>query len=87
MKVIIVYRPNSEFARRVEEFAHEFEKRHNIKPTLIDVDGREGLAILATYDILQHPAILVTREGGELLHHWTGDALPAMGEVASYARV
>ncbi len=87
MKVTILYRPASEFARAVEEFAHDIERQQNVKPTLISVDTREGAALAQTYDILQYPAVLAMRESGELMQHWVGTPLPLMNEVASYARL
>lgn len=86
MKVVIVYRPRSESARRVEEFAHDIERQHNVKPELINVDTREGVAQLAVYDVLQHPAIFVLKDDGALIQHWVGDQMPLMGEVAAFAR-
>lgn len=86
MKVVILYRPNSEFARPVEEFAHDIERQQNIKPELTSVDTREGSATASLYDIMQYPAILAMREDGQLMQHWAGGQLPLMSEVAAYAR-
>lgn len=86
MKVVILYRPNSEFARRVEEYAHDIERLHNITPELMDVDTREGMAMTSLYDIMSFPAVVATRDTGELLQHWVGEQLPLMGEVAAYVR-
>ena len=86
MKITILYRPNSEFARPVEEFARDFERVHAIKPILMSVETREGASIAATYDIVRYPTILAARDSGELLQFWSGEQLPLMGEVAAYAR-
>lgn len=87
MKVTILYRPESEFARSVEEFAHDIERQQNVVPTLISVDTREGASLAQMYDILQYPAVLALRDSGELMQHWVGTPLPLMNEVASYARL
>lgn len=86
MKVLIVYRPNSETARRVEEFAHDIERQQNVQPDLMNIDTREGAATLSLYDIYNHPAILVMRDDGQLVQQWSGEPLPLMNEVASFAR-
>ena len=85
MKIIILYRPDSEFARPVEEFAHDIERQQNVKPELMSLDTREGANMAQLYDIVQYPAILATRDGGEVLQIWAGPQLPLMNEVAAYA--
>ena len=85
MKITILYRPVSEFARAVEEFAHDIEHQQNVKPELVSLDTREGAHMAELYDITQYPAILALRDDGELLQSWTGAELPLMNEVAAYA--
>lgn len=85
MKIVILYRPDSEFARPVEEFAHDIERQQNVKPELMSIDTREGAFMAETYDITDYPAILATRESGEVLQLWVGPQLPLMNEVAAYA--
>lgn len=85
MKVTIVYRPKSEHASVVEAFVHDMARQQNVQPELIDIDSKEGYAMLSLYDITNHPAILVTREDGQLVQHWAGGQLPLMQEVAAFA--
>ncbi len=85
MKVIILYRPTSEFARSVEEFAHDIQQQQNVKSQLVSIDTRDGAATASLYDIMEFPAILATRDNGEALQVWTGAQLPLMNEVAAYA--
>lgn len=86
MKVLLLYRPNSEHARMVEEFVHEFQRREAARHIeLLDVDSRDGSATASLYDIMQHPAILVLADDGQVLQMWVGPQLPMMDEVASYA--
>jgi len=85
--VLILYRPNSEHGRLVEEFIHEFQGRH-LPGSLevVNIDTREGSATASLYDITQYPAILAIQTDGSLQRLWQGDALPLMDEVAGYAR-
>ncbi len=85
MKILVLYRPDSEFARPVEEFAHDIERQQNVKPELVSLDTREGANMAQLYDIVQYPAILATRDSGEVLQIWAGPQLPLMNEVAAYA--
>ena len=86
MKVVVLYRPNSEHSRRVEEFAHDLTKTHGeSKIELMSLDTRDGVSTASLYDIVQYPAILALANDGRLLKNWQGEALPLMNEVAYYA--
>lgn len=85
MKVVILYRPQSEFARRVEEFAHEFERHDASRRTeMIDYDSREGMAMASLYGITDQPAIIALSDDGRMLQMWVGSDLPLMDDVAAY---
>ncbi len=87
MKVLILYRPNSEHARLVEEFIRDFQSRHQSDHLeVLNLDTREGSSTASLYDIVQYPAILVVQDFGRLQKSWEGEQLPLMEEVASYAR-
>ena len=89
MKLLVLYRPNSEHARKVEEYLHDFERqggRGDAKTETLDLNTREGSAMAAVYDIVRYPGLLVTTDDGMVLHSWQGDDLPLMSEVASYLR-
>lgn len=86
MKVVILYRPESEHGRQVEEFAREFTRREpSRRIDLISLDTRDGAAMATLYDITQYPAILAMRDDGQLLQWWQGQQLPLMNELAAYA--
>jgi hypothetical protein len=86
MKVVILYHPASEFARAVEEFAHDFERRvWGQKAELVSMETRDGAAAASLYGVVQYPAILALRDNGELLKYWEGSTLPLINEVAAYS--
>jgi hypothetical protein len=86
MKVCILYHPDSEYARPVEEFAHDFQHQHeSSRLELISLQTREGAAIASLYDVMQYPAVMALRDDGQVLQLWEGERLPLMSEVAAYA--
>jgi hypothetical protein len=88
MKILILYRPESEHARTVEEFIHDFQRRHNTHHLeVLNIDSRDGIATATLYDVMQYPAILVLQNDGAVQKAWEGDSLPLMDEVAAYASV
>jgi hypothetical protein len=84
MKALVLYRPNSEFARMVEEYARDFERQRGKALELISLDTEAGANTAQLYDIVQYPAILALRDDGQLLRVWQGERLPLMDEVAGY---
>ena len=88
MKVLVLYRPNSEFARAVEEFVRDLQTVHNLDERhlqVMDYDSREGSATASVYDILSQPTVLVIGDDGAYIKDWQGTNLPLIEEVAGYA--
>jgi hypothetical protein len=86
MKVLVLYRPNSEHGRLVEEFIHNFQTRHrDERLEVLNIDTRDGSATASLYDVMQYPAILVLQTDGYVQKIWEGDQLPLMDEVVAYA--
>ncbi|HTE21849.1 MAG TPA: hypothetical protein VK674_02305 [Candidatus Limnocylindria bacterium] len=84
MKAVILYRPGSEFARIVEEFARDFERQRGKTLELLSLDTVAGADMARLYGINQYPALLTLRDDGQLLKDWQGEHLPLMEEVAGY---
>lgn len=89
MKVLILYRPNSDHARTVETFVRDFQHQRDLgdKVELVSVNTRDGSATAALYDIWTFPTIMVIAEGGRMVNMWQGEPLPLMDEIVGYARV
>jgi hypothetical protein len=87
MKVLVIYRPNSEHGRLTEEFIHDYKTRHqDSQLEVMNIDTREGSATATLYDVLQYPAILVLQTNGYVQKIWQGPALPRLDDVASYTQ-
>ena len=87
MKVVVLYRPNSEYARAVEDFLRGLREVHNLDERhlkVLDYDSRDGSALASIYDIMTQPAILVTNDDGGYIKHWEGSKLPLQEEVTGY---
>jgi hypothetical protein len=79
----MLYRPNSEHARKMEDYANQFGRAYvNYKVDLVDLNTREGAATASLYDVMQYPAVLVLTDDGQLIREWEGDNMPALGEVS-----
>ena len=86
MKVLVLYRPNSEHGRLVEEFIRDYQRAgHNGRMEALNIDTRDGAAMASVYDVVEYPSIIVIRDDGSILQAWQGSQLPMQNEVAAYA--
>lgn len=89
MKMLVLYRPHSEYARRVEEFLHDMQQYHDVDQQsiqIVDVDSREGIALASMYDVMSGIGIIVTDNLGSYIKDWQGTELPLSSEVVAYLR-
>lgn len=88
MRVIVFFRPDSEYARRVEEYMADFERFHpGLQLTPYNIDSVEGSHLAQTYGIMDYPAVLALKEDGQVQQQWEGvDKLPLMNDLAYYAQ-
>ena len=86
MKVLILYRPDSEHSTIVETFVRDFQHLHDMgeKVELVSVNTRDGAATASLYDIWQFPTIMAVADDGHMINMWQGEPLPLMDDVAAY---
>jgi hypothetical protein len=87
MKLLALYRPDSEHSRAVETFVRDFRFQHEelaSRLEVLDIDSRDGVAVASLYDIMNHPALIILGDDGSLVREWVGASLPLMSEVAGY---
>ncbi len=86
MKVMVVYRPNSEHGRMVSDFLRDL---NHMSPSAgkveeIDVDTREGSAIASLYDVMSYPKVMVVADDGRLIQDWESGTLPLLSDISFY---
>ena len=86
MKTIVVYKENSEHARAVETFMHDFAKQTGKVLDTLDPELREGAELCRTYDIVEYPTVVSLDDNGVMQTMWRGVPLPTISEVSYYAR-
>ena len=84
MKVLILYRPNSEHDTLVQRFVRDFMHRTSREVELVSLDTRDGAATASLYDVLQYPAVLVVENHGSVQQLWQGEQLPLIDEVSYF---
>ena len=85
MRVVVVYRAESDYARRVIDFLHDFNRQTGHTIEEIDPDSAEGSDFCQTYDIVEYPTIIALSDDGHMQNLWRGTTLPTINEVSYYA--
>lgn len=85
MKLLVLYRPDSEYAADVETFVRDFQRLHDIGDRLeiLSVNTRDGASMSNLYDVMSFPSFLALADNGSVLNSWQG-SIPLMDEVAGY---
>lgn len=82
----MLYRPNSEHSRKVEDYVKNFIRiNRDRKIDLVSLDTREGSATASIYDVVEYPAVLALSDDGSVLRNWQGEQMPLINELAYYA--
>lgn len=87
MKIVILYRPESEHATEVETFVRDFQRRYEAgkRVEMKSLSTRDGATTASIYDVTAYPAIMALTDDGRPLNIWQGRPLPLMDEVAGYS--
>lgn len=84
MKVLVVYKEESDHARDVIEFMREYERVTGRTLEMIDPETPEGAQFCRTYDIVEYPSVIATSDDGVLQNLWRGVPLPLINELSYY---
>ncbi|HEV2412560.1 MAG TPA: hypothetical protein VGS28_02005 [Candidatus Saccharimonadales bacterium] len=85
MKVMVLYRSNSESDRQTSDFLHDYERQTGKTIQAVNADDVEGSQTADLYEVVNYPAIIVTADDGSLIKIWQGPQLPTISEVSYYA--
>lgn len=83
--MVILFRPDSEHSRSVNDYVRELYARDpEIEIEAVDVDSESGNQTAELYDIQSYPAIMVVQNDGSVSKLWQDEQLPLIDEVISY---
>ena len=85
MKVTVIYKPQSEHARAVEEYLRDFSRRTGDELETLDPETPDGATLCRTYDIVEYPTIIARSDDGQMQNSWRGLPLPTISEVSYYS--
>lgn len=85
MRAVIVWKEKSDYAREVEDWLADFERRTGKMVESIDPESISGDGFARVYDVVEYPTILGLDDFGRVLDIWRGTPLPRIDEVSYYA--
>ena len=81
---MVVYKQETDYARRVDEFLGDFKRQTGRDLETLDPDTRDGSGFCETYDIVEYPTIIAISDDGQIQNQWKGLPLPTISEVSYY---
>lgn len=84
MRVVVVWRDNTEYARNVMTFMEDFARQTGHRLEEFDPDTSEGESLCRAYDIVEYPSIVALSDDGQMQQLWKGTTLPTISEVSYY---
>ena len=85
MRVVVVYKQQTDYARQVEEFLESFKRQTGRELETLDPETRDGSGFCETYDIMEYPTLIAITDDGQVQNQWKGLPLPTISEVSYYA--
>ena len=84
MRVVVVYKDFTDYAREVETYLRDFKRFTGRDLETLDPETKEGEIFCRTYDIVEYPSIVAVSGDGQLQQLWRGRPLPQMNEISYY---
>jgi len=84
MRVVVVYKEATDYARQVGDYMRDFERQTGHKLEVLNPDTKEGSDFCRVYDIVEYPTIIAISNDGSMQNMWRGMPLPTMSEVTYY---
>ncbi len=84
MRVVVVYKEQTDYARTVLDFLHDFEHQTSHQLETLDPDTITGSQFCETYDIVEYPTIIAVSSDSVMQNSWRGLPLPTISEVSYY---
>ncbi len=86
MRVVVIAKPETDYARTIEEFLNNFVRQTGRTLELLNPDEPDGERFTRAYDIVEYPTIIAISADGQVQNMWSGAALPTIDEVSYYAQ-
>lgn len=84
MRVVVVYKEQTDTTRTVEEFMHDFYRQTGRELETLNPETPDGIGFCTTYDIVEYPSVIALSDDGQVQNVWKGLPLPTISETSYY---
>lgn len=85
MKLIMVTKDATDYAREVTDFMRDFEAQTGRQIETLDPESPSGIDFITSYGIVQYPTLVAIADDNTMQNMWVGTPLPTVMEVSYYA--
>ncbi|NTW61790.1 hypothetical protein HGB25_00015 [Candidatus Saccharibacteria bacterium] len=86
MKVVVVYKDQTDYGRTVTDFMRDFEHQTGHKLEAMDPETPDGVSFCDAYGIINYPTIIALSDDSVMQNMWRGLPLPTISEVSFYVQ-
>lgn len=86
MKVVVVYKEQTDYARQVTDFMADFKRQTGHDLEVMNPESPAGIDFTQTYDIMELPMLIAMSDDGVMQNTWVGLPLPTISEVSYYVQ-
>jgi len=86
MRVVVIYKDESDYARQVIDFLRDFERQTGHVLEVLNPETPAGIDFCRVYDVMEYPTMLALTDEGVLQNSWPGLPLPTISEVSYYVQ-
>lgn len=84
MRVVVVYKNESDHAREVLDYLRDFERQTGHSLETLDPEKPDGIDFCRVYDIVEYPTLIALSDDSHMQNMWRGTPLPTISEVSYY---
>lgn len=84
MRVVVVYKEETDYARQINDYLRDFTRQTGHELETLNPDTTEGASFCRTYDIVEYPTLIALSDDGGMQNMWRGLPLPTISEVSYY---
>ena len=84
MRVVMVYKDETDYARQVTDYLRDFTRQTGSELETLNPDTPDGASFCRTYDIVEYPPLIALSDDGVMQNTWRGLPLPTISEVSYY---
>jgi hypothetical protein len=86
MRVVVVYKEQTDYARQVIDFLADFKRQTGHDLEVMNPESPAGIDFTRVYDVMELPTIIALSNDGVLQNTWRGIPLPTISEVSYYVQ-